>query len=349
MDVGQQVPAGSPPIPAEPLPFPVHELDYTPSKPRHDAPPRQPESTTERANQFQRAKQRGLGFDGEVLKQTIIKKLLQVDRPALAEPLIRCHTEATVKLCTGCYAPKVFYNRCENFYCPSCAKRLANDRRKSVEWWGQHVTQPKHLVLTARNSQTFTAHTVRAFKEAWAKLRRRAFAKNWRGGFYSLEVTNEGKGWHLHLHALIDAHWIDSGRLAREWADCIGQDFAIVKVKDCRAGDYLRELCKYIVDGNQLAAWTPEQIRDYIEAFKGQRSFGVFGALYKLRQEHRKFLDEVQADKLTCECGCTSFRFFTEAEWEWFECVNGKPSKVSSMRSAPTAPAVLREHQAELI
>lgn len=341
--------AGSLAIPSETSPDATHEVDYTPTAARFDRPPRQPESPVERKRQFQTAKQRGLGFDGEVLKQTIIKKLLQVDRPALAEPLIRCHTQATIKLCTGCYDPKVFYNRCENFYCPSCAKRLANDRRKSVEWWTAHVTQPKHVVLTARNTETFNAQTVRKFKEAWGKLRRRSFAKGWRGGFYSLEVTNEGKGWHLHLHALIDANYIDSARLAAVWAECIGQDFAIVKVKDARQGDYLRELCKYIVDGNQLASWTPEQIRDYIEAFKGQRTFGVFGALYKLRQEHRAFLDEVQADKFTCECGCTSFRFFTEAEWEWFECVNGTPRRVSKAPGAPKAPCVLKDHQAELL
>lgn len=349
MELSDVIPAGLLHLPPEANAREDHEIDYSPASPRYDLPPRQPESPVERQQQFTRAKQRGLGFDGEVLKQTIIKKLLDVDRPALAEPLIRCHTEATVKLCTGCYVPKVYYNRCENFYCPQCAKRLANDRRKSVEWWTAHVTQPKHVVLTSRNTATFSAQRVREFKAAWSRLRRRAFAKNWRGGFYSLEVTNEGRGWHLHLHALIDAPWIDSGRLAAEWADCIGQDFAIVKVKDARAGDYLRELCKYIVDGNQLASWKPEQIRDYIEAFKGQRTFGVFGQLYKLRKEHRDFLDEVQADKFTCECGCSSFRFFTEAEWEWFECVNGKPSRVSSAQRAHAAPVVLGAHQAELI
>lgn len=334
---------------AEPEEPPSSEIDFTPSSPRHDAPPRQPESPVERRNQFKRAKQRGLGFDGEVLKETIIRKLLQAARPALAEPLQRCHTQATVKLCTGCRATKVFYNRCEVFYCPLCAKRLANDRRKSVEWWTAHVSQPKHVVLTARNTQEFTSETVRRFKAAWAKLRRRSFAKSWRGGFYSLEVTNEGKGWHLHLHALIDANWIDSGRLAREWADCVGQDFAIVKVKDAREGDYLRELCKYIVDGNQVAAWSPEDVRSYVEAFKGQRTFGVFGVLYKLRKEHRAFLDDVQADKHACECGCTAFRLFSEAEWEWFECINGTPHKGGFKVVAPKVPVVLREHQVDLL
>jgi hypothetical protein len=333
MEQSDFAPAGSLHIPPEAPSEQSHEIDYTPAAERFDEVPRQPESPTERKAMFTKAKQRGLGFEGEVLKQTIIKKLLDVDRPALAEPLITCHTKATIKLCSGCYTPKVFLNRCEVFYCPCCAKRLANDRRKSVEWWCGQIRQPKHVIVTTRNTAGISASRVREIKAAWSRLRRRSFAKNWRGGFYSLEVTNEGRGWHLHIHALVDAPWIDSGRLATEWADCVGQDFAIVKVKDARAGDYLRELCKYIVDGNALASWKPEVIRDYIEAFKGQRTFGCFGVLYKLRQEHKAFLESVQTDKNQCECGCSTFRYFSESEWEWYECVNG-PNTVKPRKTA---------------
>jgi len=316
------------------------EIDYTPLVPRHDPPPLQPSGTAHFSAQAEKAKQKGLGFDGEVLKETVIRKLLTAGFPAFAAPLQECHTRQVVKLCTGCYTPKVFYNRCENFYCPCCARRLSNDRRKSVEFWTAKIRQPKHVVLTAKNTEDFTPAVVRRFKEAWSKLRRRAFAKNWSGGFYSLEVTNEGKGWHLHLHALIDAPWIDAGRLAKQWAECIGQDFAIVKVKDCRSGDYLRELCKYIVDGNMLAGWTGEQIGTYVLALRGQRTFGVFGTLYKLRSEHRTFLDEVQADAPACECGCTTWRYFSESEWEWFESVNGP----NGNRCKAVAPRTSKNH-----
>ena len=299
------------------------EIDYTPTAERFTEASHQPESEQARKNQSKKAKQGGLGFDGQVLKETIIKKLVGLGHHALAHPLQKCHTEQTVKYCNGCRVPKIFYNRCEVFYCPCCAKRLANDRRKSVEWWTSQITQPKHVVVTTRNTDKISPKRVSEVKAAWTKLRRRAFAKNWRGGFYSLEITNEGRGWHLHIHALIDASWIDSSILAREWADCVGQDFAIVKVMDAREGDYLRELCKYVVDGNSVVKWKAEDLLAYILAFKGQRTFGCFGRLYKLRKEHKHFLDDVQADKNVCECGCSSFRYFSESEWEWFETING--------------------------
>lgn len=343
MELSDFLPAGLLHIPPEADNGRDYEVDYSPTAPRFDAPPRQPESPHERQRDLARAKQGGLGFDGQVLKETIIKKLLDGNRPALAEPLIKCHTERTIKYCTGCRTPKTFYNRCEVFYCPCCASRLANDRRRSVEWWTTQIRQPKHVIVTTRNTATISAQRVREVKAAWARLRRRAFAKNWRGGFYSLEITNEGRGWHLHIHALVDAPWIDSGRLAAEWADCVGQDFAIVKVKDARQGDYLRELCKYIVDGNQVAKWKVADVVAYVEAFKGQRTFGAFGELYKLRKEHRAFLDEVQADKLQCECGCTSFRYFSESEWEWFETINGPNGVRPSPRCKALKPARLPE------
>jgi hypothetical protein len=308
---------------------PEVEIDFTPFKPRYDRPPKEPTSPEHRQNQATRAKQRGLGFDGEVLKETIIRKLFQVDKGHLAAPLVKCHTQQFIAVCDGCRRQTVYYNRCENFFCPICARRLAADRRRSVEWWTHQVRQPKHVVLTSRNTETLTPQRVKDFKAAWTKLRRRKFAKGWRGGFYSLEITNEGKGWHLHLHALVDAYWIDAG---------VGQDIAIVKVKDARGKEYLRELCKYIVDGNQLASWSGEDIATYIEAFTGQRCFGTFGALYSLRAEHRKFLDEIQADKPQCPCGCTTVRIFSPEEWEWHECKHGRPDRPLTLETRGATP-----------
>jgi hypothetical protein len=301
----------------------IGDLELAPPAPRFDPDPRGAAKPPPHTPNQPRAKQRGLGFDGEVLKETIVRKLHSAGRDDLAAPLARCHTERFVRLCNGCYATKVFWNRCDLKHCPICARRLATERRRSVEWWCSKIDQAKHVVLTARNAATITPEKVRAFKQAFARLRRTKFARNWVGGFYSIEVTNEGKGWHIHLHALIQAKWIDAGELARVWARCIGQDIAIVKVKDARNADYLRELCKYVCKGDQLAGWVPDEIAALIDALSSNRTFGAFGSLYKLRAEHRAFLDSLQAEAPACECGCTTFRFFDENEWEWHECTHG--------------------------
>lgn len=185
------------------------------------------------------------------------------------------------------------------------------------------IKQPKHVVLTARNTETLTHRRVKEFKAAFARLRRSRFARNWRGGFYSLELTNEGRGWHLHLHALIDANWIDAKELAIQWSRYIGQDFAIVKVKDTRDRNYLAEVTKYVADGQQIATWTAEAVTEYVLAFAGLRTFGVFGSLYGRRKEFTDWLKQLQYERPVCPCGCTRARILTLKEWEWLELTNG--------------------------
>ena len=189
--------------------------------------------------------------------------------------------------------------------------------------------------LDFRNFERLDKKAVQTFKECWNKLRRRAFARDWKGGFYSLEVTNEGSGWHLHLHALIDCRFIPADVLAQQWASIIGQDFAIVKVKDCRREDYIREVTKYAVKGSELAAWTPQQIADFVTAFDGVRTFGVFGSLYGKQKEWRDFLDEQDSENARCDCGCNTYRVMSESEAEWQDLMRTSPPARKNLR--PTA------------
>lgn len=174
-------------------------------------------------------------------------------------------------------------------------------------------------MLTVRNTEAITKEVVQRFKASFSRLRRLTFASNWNGGFYSLECTNESRGWHLHLHALIDARYIDSGQLARKWAQCVGQEFAIVKVKDARQSDYLAEVTKYVAKGSDLSAWSTPDLVAFIEAFDGVRAFGVFGSLYAKRTEWKEFLDELRAGRVRCECGCSTWRVMSDSEFDWQE------------------------------
>lgn len=242
-------------------------------------------------------------------------KLREAGRPDLAAKLEDCHSRFTVSLCSACGRVDKFPNRCDLFYCPECQPRLARDRRESVEWWARETHQPKHVVLTLRNVFDLSPGHVHELKHCFAKLRHRRFAKNWLGGFYGIEVTNERKGWHLHLHALINAKWIDAGELARQWASVTNGFGLIVKVKDCRSKDYLAEVTKYAVKGSQLAAWPANQVREFVEAFDGVRTFGVFGSLYGKRTEFADWLKSLRDHKPACPCGCATLRYFTETEW----------------------------------
>lgn len=135
----------------------------------------------------------------------------------------------------------------------------------------------------------------------------------WTSGTWSLEVTNESRGWHLHAHLLVESRWIDSGQLSAAWAKQVKQDFAIVKVKDCRAQEYLKEVTKYVVKSSDIARWDGEDIATLIVAFKGLRSFGVFGTLCGQRKAWKMAVKQARSERNKCECGCNKFHFDGDA------------------------------------
>lgn len=278
-----------------------------------------------------------------IFKESIVSKLRRVGRLDLYEKLADCHTEKSYVRCCGCAKQTTVWNRCERFYCPECQPRLSRDRRRAIDWWTKAIGQPKHVVLTARNSQEITREKVQAFKKALASLRRSKFARPWRGGMYSLEVTNEGRGWHLHAHLLVDCRWIDARELAKVWGRLVGQDFAVVKVKDVRGETYLNEVTKYAVKGNELAEWTGEDIAAFIDAFTNVRTFGCFGSLYKQRIEFREYLDALRELNRKCECGCSRFQLI-----KWWEAElgprNHDDGRLRHSRTDPPQPELFSAH-----
>lgn len=258
-----------------------------------------------------------------VFKESILAKLRGIGRAHLAGKMSECHQIATFKRCTGCRKLSKFYNRCELFFCPVCAPRLSRERKQAIEWWTKQVNQPKHLVLTVRNTSDLTQEYIKFLKAQLSKLRRSKCFRSVKGGFYSMEVTNEGRGWHVHFHLLIDSPWLCMPDVSEQWGKLNGQDFAIVKIKDCRGADYLKEVTKYAVKGSELARWTAEDIATFITTFDGVRFFGVFGSLYGKRTEWREWIKALQDIKPVCTCGCDSWRILSPEELLWEEETKG--------------------------
>lgn len=252
-----------------------------------------------------------------VLAQSVIAKLNGVGSGHLAGKMRTCHTEQSWAQCTGCRKVRTFWNHCDLFFCPICQPRLAKERSRAIEWWSQQISQPKHLVLTARNTEDITRQRVQKFKACITKLRRQKHAKGWQAGTWAIEVTNEGKGWHLHAHLLINCAYIDMTAVCTAWAKLVGQDYAVVWVRDVRGTDYVREVAKYAVKGNELARWTGDQIVAFIYAFRGQKLFGVFGKLHGLRTQLRDFLDTMKEARSKCECGCDQYKVYSATQWAW--------------------------------
>jgi hypothetical protein len=313
----------APPIPPE-APPDHQEIDLdSPPHPRFD-PPKPLELETRGVTSH--PKQQELWHRNTAHKNSVAAKLRESGHPDIAQELEFCHSTFTVAVCSDCGRQRQFPNRCDLFYCPECAPRLARERAESVEWWSARIHQPKHVVLTVRNMLELTKGHIQEFKRWFSKLRRSKFANNWLGGFYRLEITNEGRGWHLHLHALINAKWIDAPELARQWAKHTNGLGHIVKVKDCRSKDYLAEVTKYVVKGSQLAKWSGDDIHTFIQACSGVRTFGVFGQLYGQRTEFAEWIAAIKDAKPLCECGSCNVRYYSEPDWLALELDTSRPA-----------------------
>ena len=110
-------------------------------------------------------------------------------------------------------------------------------------------------------------------------------------GVYSVEVTNKGKGWHVHLHAVVLlSDWLDLHELSREWEQVTGDGSKVVFATRLGYGaemfdqagqinpkivESFAEVFKYALKfsdldhGDRLHAW---------EIMRGKRLVGSWGA-----------------------------------------------------------------------
>jgi hypothetical protein len=257
-------------------------------------------------------KQTELLNDAETFKASIEAKLTGLARGNQWLNFLKCGNEEIYRTCKGCSATEKFFYNCNLKWCPRCNWRITKARIQKIKAWTLFTTQCKHVVLTQRNSAFITRKRIRAFQAALVRVRRTKMFRTLKGGVCSVEITNESKGWHLHAHLLLDIRWIDKQQLSEEWGRQVGQDFAIVDIKDARKEDYTKQVCKYVCKGSDLASWKPHEIWEFISAIKGIRFFTAFGSVNKHREEIRKILEAAKPARTACPCGCHNFTFETE-------------------------------------
>lgn len=248
----------------------------------------------------------------QIWRDSLLAKVEGLIPYQVFESLKRCGEEAIYRTCKCCGMWENFWYRCSLKFCPLCNWRIARKRSEVLNLWNMTIKQPKHIVVTQKNFPVLTRQKIRAFGRAFGKLRRQKVWREVRGGCVSTEITNEGRGWHLHAHILADVRWIDARVLAVTWGELVGQEFGIVKVKDARGQSYLGEVTKYVVKGSQLAAWEPDEINQFIRAIRGVRFFAAFGTLFHLQRKIKKQLHLLRPPAEPCACGSTSFVYESE-------------------------------------
>ena len=196
-------------------------------------------------------------------------------------------------------------NFCKNtLVCSLCAIRRASrnlaaylDRLKVVQ--AERPALVAHLVtLTVRN-RTDLGEALAHLQDSLRTLHRRRSRANQpsimhsiAGGVFSIEVTNNGNGWHPHVHAI----WLaeeapNTYALRSEWEAITGDSFMcdvrpIELLTDCgpdidphAAG--FAEVFKYAMKPSELG---PERMVEAYPILKGRRLLGSFGVFRGVEQ-----------------------------------------------------------------
>jgi hypothetical protein len=234
-------------------------------------------------------------------RQRILARLEEEEETELADLLRKCGQPLNL-VCTNCGHTHFTETKCKQKWCPVCVRAIATRRSLKFANAARSMTWPLFLTLTVRNVGDSGVPFVRKLRRDFGKLRHRKIWKdNVVGGVAAIEVTNKGKGWHPHLHALIDCEWLairtpklqrGMSRDARKsrlrqakreftelWKRVAKEKHGVCWVQRCSGEDTAREVLKYSVKGEHLAE-SADRIGPLIHQLRATRLVTSFGTLF---------------------------------------------------------------------
>lgn len=235
------------------------------------------------------------------MRQRIHARLIDEDEDDLAAKLEKCGRQLLLH-CAACGHQHLAEQRCSLKWCPVCARKIVTQRSLRFERAAELMRWPLLVTLTRSNIGDISPTNIRHLRRCFGKLRQqKLWKKNVKGGVAGIELTNKGKGWHPHLHALVDCEWLawktpkprpqDSrdrkaklyqragAELERAWSKLIGQLMSSIDVRRKSGSDALHEATKYAVKGSDLVD-SPDPIGPAIRALSSCRLTTSFGSLY---------------------------------------------------------------------
>lgn len=118
---------------------------------------------------------------------------------------------------------------------------------------------------------------MRRVRKLYTKLMHRAYyKKRVRGGLQTIEVVNKRRGWHVHLHVILDSDYLPQAKLSKDWGEITGGSFIV----DIREAGTVAEGLKYCLKYLSKAPVLSGHEEEYREAVEGLRLVQPFGSLY---------------------------------------------------------------------
>lgn len=197
----------------------------------------------------------------------------------------------------------------QHLLCPLCAIRRGAKALKAyldryeVIMGADNALRPFLVTFTVKNgpdlSERFThlRNNLQRLHKHRLRHRNDSEIEKASAGVWSYELTNEGKGWHPHVHAI----WLckeapDQAKLSAQWLKLTGDSF-IVDVRPI-TGDHVQgflEVFKYAVKFSGLKLSDNWQA---YEELKGERMLATFGSFRGVEVPESLIDDQLDLDDL---------------------------------------------------
>lgn len=196
--------------------------------------------------------------------------------------------------CKDC-GEKVFgRNRCESRICERCARKYAN-RIRSKQTPLVNALQPTRtkrlmfLTVTKRIGKGFipTTEHFRQLMDEFKVLSTKFYPK--KSGSGSLATLEVGRGWNIHVHAIVYGEFVHQKTLSDAWLRITGDSSIVYITQVRRPQRAVNYLLKYIAKPPKFESVTDLAI--YLDAISGLRRIRTFGIFYNFKiLRHDRFV-----------------------------------------------------------
>lgn len=208
--------------------------------------------------------------------------------------LFSCRTNAWFIRHSTTGEVRIASNSCKLRWCPLCQQARQNYIAQQVSKWFYRVDYPKLLTVTLRHTSSPLKSQVDFLYKCFQKFRKRKFiTKRLRGGvwFFQVKKSKDGNTWHPHIHALIDADFMERKKLSQLWAEITGGSTVI----DIR-GIFDTEKCvkhnaRYCATPASLVDLAPWERYELHDCFNKRRLVGCFGTAKHISLRPKKPVD----------------------------------------------------------
>ncbi len=201
----------------------------------------------------------------------------------LHNKLSDCSEVSRAVVCIRCQSAFYIEDHCRQRTCPLCSYKESRKRGNFIERICQKMKHPKFITLTMPRWSKVPQDGIVYLRDRWNELRGHKLFAACRGGVYQIELKPKQNGWHIHLHAIVDAPFIPYQQLFTAWKTILRLPYVGVYIEAANTPQQRHYVAKYTAKSADFDGDLSTVVNWYL-ATKGQRLYSTFGDWYNIKE-----------------------------------------------------------------